>query len=79
VSIEFAKYHGLEMTILIDNRSSSKPVITPEQAVKLCDRHFGIGADGVILALPGQDEPTIACGFSTPMALSQCVAMEFAV
>jgi diaminopimelate epimerase len=56
VSIEFAKYHGLGNDfILIDNRSSSEPLITPEQAIKLCDRHFGIGADGVIFALPGQN------------------------
>ena len=56
MSIEFAKYHGLGNDfILIDNRSSSEPVVTPEQAIKLCDRHFGIGADGVIFALPGRD------------------------
>ncbi|MUL37669.1 diaminopimelate epimerase [Gloeocapsopsis dulcis] len=54
--IEFAKYHGLGNDfILIDNRLSSQPVVTPEQAIKLCDRHFGIGADGVIFALPGQN------------------------
>jgi len=54
MTTEFVKYHGLGNDfILIDNRASSKPVITPEQAVKLCDRHFGIGADGVIFALPG--------------------------
>ncbi len=54
MAIEFTKYHGLGNDfILIDNRSSSTPVITPEEAVKLCDRHFGIGADGVIFALPG--------------------------
>ncbi len=54
--IEFTKYHGLGNDfILIDNRHSSEPVVTPEQAVVLCDRHFGIGADGVIFALPGQD------------------------
>ncbi len=52
----FAKYHGLGNDfILIDNRSSSEPLVTPEQAVKLCDRHFGIGADGIIFALPGQE------------------------
>lgn len=56
MSIEFAKYHGLGNDfILIDNRTSNEPAITPQQAVKLCDRHFGIGADGVIFALPGQD------------------------
>ena len=55
MAIEFTKYHGLGNDfILIDNRSSSEPVITPDQAVKLCDRHFGIGADGVIFALPGE-------------------------
>ncbi|UKO97803.1 diaminopimelate epimerase [Nostoc sp. UHCC 0870] len=56
MAIEFTKYHGLGNDfILIDNRSSSSPVLTPEQAVKLCDRHFGIGADGVIFALPGKN------------------------
>lgn len=56
MAIEFTKYHGLGNDfILIDNRSSSTPVITPEQAVKLCDRHFGIGADGVIFALPAEN------------------------
>jgi diaminopimelate epimerase len=54
--IEFTKYQGLGNDfILLDNRHSSEPVITPEQAVQMCDRHFGIGADGVIFALPGQD------------------------
>ncbi|MEH2065923.1 MAG: diaminopimelate epimerase [Nostoc sp.] len=56
MAIEFTKYHGLGNDfILIDNRSSSLPVLTPEQAIKLCDRHFGIGADGVIFALPGEN------------------------
>jgi diaminopimelate epimerase len=54
--IEFTKYQGLGNDfILIDNRHSSEPVLTPEQAVSMCDRHFGIGADGVIFALPGQN------------------------
>ncbi|MBD2245541.1 diaminopimelate epimerase [Nostoc sp. FACHB-888] len=56
MAIEFTKYHGLGNDfILIDNRLSSEPVVTPEQAIKLCDRHFGIGADGVIFALPGEN------------------------
>jgi len=56
MSLAFTKYHGLGNDfILIDNRHSNTPLISPEQAVKMCDRHFGIGADGVIFALPGQD------------------------
>jgi diaminopimelate epimerase len=56
MSVEFVKYHGLGNDfILIDNRASSEPRLTPDQAIELCDRHFGIGADGVIFALPGRD------------------------
>jgi diaminopimelate epimerase len=53
--MEFSKYHGLGNDfILVDNRQQMEPLLTPEQAVGWCDRHFGIGADGVIFALPGQ-------------------------
>ena len=56
MAIEFTKYHGLGNDfILIDNRQQPEPKITPEDAIRVCDRHFGIGADGVIFALPGQD------------------------
>ncbi|XP_006480734.2 diaminopimelate epimerase, chloroplastic [Citrus sinensis] len=52
--LHFVKYHGLGNDfILVDNRNSTEPRITPEQAAKLCDRNFGIGADGVIFAMPG--------------------------
>ena len=37
----------------MDNRDSSVPKVTPEEAAKLCDRNFGIGADGVIFVMPG--------------------------
>ncbi|MEM9804317.1 MAG: diaminopimelate epimerase [Cyanobacteria bacterium P01_D01_bin.56] len=51
----FSKYHGLGNDfILVDNRHQSLPVLTPQQAVDLCDRNTGIGADGVIFALPGE-------------------------
>lgn len=56
MGISFTKYHGLGNDfILIDNRAMPQPCLTPEQAVQWCDRHFGIGADGVIFALPSQD------------------------
>jgi len=57
MAIDFCKYHGLGNDfILIDNRGAADPYLTSDQAVGLCDRHFGIGADGVIFALPGQEE-----------------------
>jgi len=56
MGIEFKKYHGLGNDfILLDNRQQAEPLISPEKAVEWCDRHFGIGADGVIFALPGED------------------------
>jgi diaminopimelate epimerase len=54
--MEFSKYHGLGNDfILLDNRHQLEPVLSPADAVVWCDRHFGIGADGVIFALPGQN------------------------
>lgn len=54
-NIKFAKYQGLGNDfVLLDNRHSPEPMISADLAVKICDRHFGIGADGVIFALPGQ-------------------------
>jgi diaminopimelate epimerase len=57
VAMEFSKYHGLGNDfILVDNRHRPEPLLSPEEAVVWCDRHFGIGADGVIFALPGQGD-----------------------
>jgi diaminopimelate epimerase len=56
IGMEFSKYQGLGNDfILIDNRHQNEPLITPEVAIEMCDRHFGIGGDGVIFVLP-------ACG-----------------
>ncbi len=53
MAIEFTKYHGLGNDfILIDNRHGDRPLLAPARAQQLCDRHFGIGGDGVIFALP---------------------------
>lgn len=41
--------------LLVDNRGSSEPLMTPEQAVEVCKHNFGVGGDGVIFALPGSN------------------------
>ncbi|MFS8807860.1 diaminopimelate epimerase, partial [Synechococcus sp. R6-10] len=54
--LSFHKYQGLGNDfILVDNRWQSQPCLSPEEAVALCDRRFGVGADGVIFLLPGQE------------------------
>jgi diaminopimelate epimerase len=51
--LRFSKYHGLGNDfILVNGLGTPAPDIDPQEAIRLCDRHFGIGADGVILALP---------------------------
>ncbi len=53
--MQFRKYQGLGNDfILIDARKTESPPIHPDQARFLCDRRFGVGADGLILALPAQ-------------------------
>lgn len=57
MDLQFDKYQGLGNDfIMIDNRDRVEPLLTPAQAATLCDRHFGIGADGVIFVLPGQGD-----------------------
>lgn len=52
-SIPFYKYQGTGNDfILIDNRKKLYQNLTTEEVEKLCDRRFGIGADGLILLEP---------------------------
>lgn len=47
--MHFAKMHGLGNDfIIMDNRNGDIKNIN-ELALKMCDRHFGIGADGILL------------------------------
>jgi len=55
MNIYFTKMHGCGNDfIMIDDRASSLE-LTSEQVALLCDRHFGIGADGVILVRPASN------------------------
>jgi diaminopimelate epimerase len=56
MTIAFSKYQGLGNDfILLDNRHQDTPIIDSDEAIIWCDRHFGIGADGVIFVLPAQN------------------------
>lgn len=47
------KYHGIGNDFVVLDRRGSGLDVTAEQAVHLCDRRRGIGADGVLVLLPG--------------------------
>jgi len=52
-AVKFYKYQGLGNDfVLVDNRDSSEIKLSSERCAQLCDRNFGIGADGVIFAMP---------------------------
>lgn len=48
----FFKYHGLGNDFVVLDRRSSGLDIDADLSRRLCDRHFGIGADGVLVVLP---------------------------
>jgi len=59
--LQVSKYQGLGNDFLmLDGRQASEPEfcfgLTPEWIRQLCDRRFGVGADGIILALPPQGD-----------------------
>jgi diaminopimelate epimerase len=63
VLIQFTKMHGAGNDfVLIDNREG-RLRISRQNVVALCDRHLGIGADGLILLKPAQGRTDWAWDF----------------
>ena len=59
--LHFSKYQGLGNDFLMLDARLAQPGdpvlgLTPERIRLLCDRRFGVGGDGVILALPPQGD-----------------------
>src|SRR3974390_945934 len=56
MKIHFYKYQGTGNDfVILDNRKLNYSTLTLEQIRFLCDRRFGIGADGLMLLNPKQD------------------------
>ena len=46
---KFVKYHGAGNDfVIIDNTHSDELILNTEQCKNICNRHFGVGADGVL-------------------------------
>lgn len=54
--IEFVKLHGLGNDFVVIDDFNKTIDFTPEEVARICDRHKGVGADGVILVRPS-DRP----------------------
>lgn len=50
MKIEFFKYQGTGNDfVILDNRKNEYPLLTTRQVKHICNRHFGVGADGLML------------------------------
>ena len=59
MKLDFVKLHGLGNDFVFVDDFDRQIELTPDQVAFLCDRHFGIGGDGVILVRPS-DHPECA-------------------
>jgi diaminopimelate epimerase len=50
--MKFSKWHGLGNDFILVNGFEETQIDPQRLAAPLCDRHFGIGADGLVLVLP---------------------------
>jgi diaminopimelate epimerase len=55
--VEFVKAHGTGNDFVVVEDLNDRYQLTPELVRAVCDRHFGIGADGLIRIAPGTGAP----------------------
>jgi diaminopimelate epimerase len=58
--MKFFKYHGLGNDFVVIDGTDGKTKVDNAWCKKVCDRNFGIGADGVLYILPGSDGAEIS-------------------
>jgi diaminopimelate epimerase len=55
--VEFVKAHGTGNDFVVIEDLTDRYSIAPELVRAVCDRHFGVGADGLIRIAPGERAP----------------------
>ena len=53
--MKFSKWQGIGNDFVIVNGFEEKIADYTAKAIAVCDRHFGVGADGLVLALPSEN------------------------
>jgi diaminopimelate epimerase len=64
--MRFWKYHGLGNDFAVVDGISEEIPVDIKMCQAMCDRHFGIGADGVLYIMPGQDGSDITMRVINP-------------
>lgn len=52
--MRFWKYHGLGNDFVLVDGHKGDVAIDSDWCVRMCDRHFGVGGDGVLYVMPGE-------------------------
>ena len=60
MSLAFTKGHGTGNDFILVLDEHGQIEISAEQVASMCDRHFGIGADGLILVTPTAKSPEVS-------------------
>lgn len=60
MDIDFVKMHGAGNDFIFIDDLSNDIDLTQDQVARLCDRHFGIGADGLMLVRPSKHSECVA-------------------
>lgn len=64
--MKFYKYHGAGNDFLLADNRDGKIRLSADQVRHVCDRHFGFGADGVMLLGPGRDGRAFTMEYYNP-------------
>lgn len=54
--MRYTRYHGLGNDYLVLREQDLDVPLTPDRVLAICDRHFGVGSDGIVLI--GESKPT---------------------
>jgi diaminopimelate epimerase len=58
--VRFEKWQALGNDYIVVENAALPWALTPERIARICDPHFGVGSDGILLLAPHDDERLVA-------------------